>query len=167
MVKRLYSSRSIAWICVLLVALCIALSACGASSIVPAAPVAAPVVTPTPSQPTPVTPGVTPTPSQPTPTPEPQTPTPTSSGKPVSSVTISITGSNGQYAFSPQTITVSVGAIVSWKNTTSAPHSISALIFGGGPIPQGGTFSHTYTHAGTFEFWDAYHPSVKGTVIVQ
>lgn len=164
MVKRLYSSRSIACICVLLVALCIALTACGESSIVPAAPVATPAVTSTPSQTTPV---VTPTPSQTTPTPEPPTPTPTPSAKPVSSVTISITGSNGQYAFSPQTITVSVGAIVSWKNTTSAPHSISALIFGGGPIPQGGSFSHTYTQAGTFEFWDAYHPSVKGTVIVQ
>lgn len=163
MVKRLYSFRSIAWFCVLLVAFCIALSACGESSIVPAAPVATPAVTP-PSQ---TTPAVTPPVSQPTTTAEPPTPTPTTSGKPVSSVTISITGSNGQYAFSPQTITVSVGAVVSWTNTTSASHSISALIFGGGPIPQGGTFSHTYTHAGTFEFWDAYHPSVKGTVIVQ
>jgi len=164
MVKRLYSSRSIGWICVLLVVLCIALSACGESSIVPVAPVTTPAVTPTPSQPTPL---VTPTSSQRTATPEPPTPTLTSGGKPVSSVTISITGSKGQYAFSPQTVTVSVGATVSWKNITSAPHSISALIFGGGPIPQGGTFSHTYMQAGTFKYWDAYHPSVKRTVIVQ
>jgi plastocyanin len=160
MVKSLYSLRSIGWICVLLMAFCLALSACGESaSVAPAT--SAPTTAST------TVPVVTPTPSQATPTPEPQTPTPTTSGKPVSSATISITGSNGQYAFSPQTITVSVGATVSWKNTTSAPHSISALIFGGGPIPQGGVFSHTYTQAGTFEFWDAYHPSVKGTVIVR
>jgi plastocyanin len=168
MVKSLYSLRSIAWIFVLLVAFCVALSACGASaSSAPTTtiPTTSSTTVPTTSS-TPV-PVVTPTPSQTTPTPVPQTPTPTPSGKPVSSVTIAITGSNGQYAFSPQTITVSVGAIVSWKNTTSAPHSISALLFGGGPIPQGGSFSHTYTQAGTFEFWDAYHPSVKGTVIVQ
>jgi plastocyanin len=160
MVKSLYSFRSIVWVSVLLMAFCFALSACGESASI------APTTT-VPTTPSTSVPVVTPAPSQTTPTPEPQTPTPTTSGKPVSSVTISITGSNGQYAFSPQTITVSVGAIVSWKNTTSAPHSISALIFGGGPIPQGGTFSHTYTQAGTFEFWDAYHPSVKGTVIVQ
>ena len=44
MAKKLYWSRSIAWICVLLVALCITLTACGESSVVPAAPVATPAV---------------------------------------------------------------------------------------------------------------------------
>src|SRR5712692_1637776 len=71
-------------------------------------------VTPTPSHPSPTPTKATPTPSRPSPTPTPPT-----------TVNVSII-SNGSFAFSPQTVNITVGTIVIWKNNTTTPHTVSS-----------------------------------------
>src|SRR6266571_2699882 len=78
-----------------------------------------PTSTPTISRPSP-----TPIPPKPSPTPTPPKPTPTPI--PVSTVVVTITtDSNGTFAFSPQTLNISVGTTVIWDDTTSAPHTVT------------------------------------------
>jgi plastocyanin len=85
-----------------------------------------------------------------------------------------ITGSSGSFAFSPATLTIKAGTPVIWKNTTMVSHTVTSddgKSFDSGtsnPIaPQTGTFSFTFTHAGTFAYHCAIHPFMKATIIVQ
>ncbi len=120
--------------------------------------------------------GSTPTPAQtgntPTTAPAGNTPTATatSSGP---TMAVSIT-SSGTFAFSPATITIKVGTTVTWTNNTSAPHTVTSddgTTFDSGtsnPIAaNGGTYSFTFTKAGTFTYHCQIHPFMKATVIVQ
>ena len=118
--------------------------------------------------------GTTPTPTQagntPTTAPAGNTPTATPSG---SKMAVSITTS-GTFAFSPATITIKVGTTVTWTNNTGAPHTVTSddgTTFDSGvsnPIAaNGGTFSFTFTKAGTFTYHCQIHPFMKATVIVQ
>jgi amicyanin len=82
--------------------------------------------------------------------------------------------SSGSFAFSPATLTIKVGTTVIWKNTTAAPHTVTSddgKTFDSGmanPIAaQGGTFSFTFTSAGTFAYHCSIHPFMKATIIVQ
>lgn len=118
--------------------------------------------------------GTTPTPTQaastPTTAPTGNTPTATPSG---SKMAVSITTS-GTFAFSPATITIKVGTTVTWTNNTGAPHTVTSddgTTFDSGintPISaNGGTYSFTFTKAGTFTYHCQIHPFMKATVIVQ
>jgi amicyanin len=114
--------------------------------------------------------GTTSTGTTPTPTQAGNTPTATSSG---STMAVSIT-SSGTFAFSPATLTIKVGTTVTWTNTTSAPHTVTSddgTTFDSGintPLsPNGGTFSHTFTKAGTYAYHCQIHPFMKATIIVQ
>jgi len=107
-----------------------------------------------------------------TPTTAAATPTTTTSG-PTKKVTI-MTDSSGSFAFSPATLTISVGTTVIWTNTTGAPHTVTSddgKSFDSGintPIgAQGGTFSFTFTKAGTFAYHCQFHTFMMGTIIVK
>jgi amicyanin len=85
-----------------------------------------------------------------------------------------ITDSSGSFAFSPASLTIKAGTTVTWKNTTAAPHTVTSddgKSFDSGsanPIaPQSGTFSFTFTTAGTFAYHCAIHPFMKATIVVQ
>src|SRR5260370_18080160 len=120
--------------------------------------------------------GTTPTPSQAgnTPTPTPTTgttPTATPSGP---TKAISIGTFHGTFGFSPATITIKVGTTVTWTNNTGTPHTVTSddgTSFDSGintPLsPSGGTFSHTFTKAGTFSYHCQIHPFMVATVILQ
>ncbi len=74
------------------------------------------------------------------------------------------------FAFSPATITVSVGTIVTWTNEDPATHKVisdSGSEMDSPDIPTGQTYSHTFNAAGTYAYHCGIHPSMKGTVIVQ
>jgi len=88
--------------------------------------------------------------------------------------TVMIIESGGTFAFSPATLTIKAGTTVIWKNTTAASHTVTSddgKSFDSGmtnPIAaQSGTFSHTFTTAGTFAYHCAIHPFMKATIIVQ
>jgi plastocyanin len=85
-----------------------------------------------------------------------------------------MTDSSGSFAFSPATLTISVGTTVIWMNTTGAPHTVTSddgKSFDSGintPIgAQGGTFSFTFTKAGTFAYHCQFHTFMMGTIIVK
>lgn len=85
-----------------------------------------------------------------------------------------ITDTSGSFAFSPTPLTIKVGTTVTWKNTTSVGHTVTSddgKSFDSGttnPIaPQSGTFSFTFTKAGTFAYHCEIHPFMKATIIVQ
>ena len=66
-------------------------------------------------------------------------------------------------------MTFKVGECVTWTNNDSATHTVAAGdgTFKSGDLAKGGTFSFTFTKAGTYTYICSIHPQMKGTVIVQ
>lgn len=149
-----------AWFVLLAFAMMIVLAACGGTT----------------------TTGTTPTPTQagntPTTAPAGNTPTPTTGTTATATpsgpkMAVSIVTS-GSFAFSPATITVKAGTTITWTNNTGAPHTVTSddgTSFDSGinnPIAaNGGTYSFTFTKAGTYTYHCQIHPFMKATVIVQ
>lgn len=128
-------------------------------------PTASPQSTPTPTPTPPPRPTPTPTPKpRPTPTPTPR-PTPTPTPHPKVTITI-ITKKNGTFAFSPATISVAPDTLVIWVNATQAPHTVTGSSFGSGTINPGGSYSFTFTSAGTYAYHCSFHPYMTGKVNV-
>lgn len=75
------------------------------------------------------------------------------------------------YAFSPATVTVSVGDTVAWTNEDTAPHTVTVssgpVTFASPTLQQGQTFTYTFTKAGTYSYYCAVHPDMKASVTVQ
>ena len=72
------------------------------------------------------------------------------------------------FAFVPATLTVPVGATVTWTNQDGEPHTIAA---GDGSFHSPGldtnaTYSSTFPTAGTFDYICSIHPFMHGTVVV-
>ena len=113
--------------------------------------------------------------STPTPTTAPSGNTPTATATPSGpTMAVTIDTPGGSFGFVPATITIKVGTTVTWTNNTSAPHTVTSddgKTFDSGvntPIgANGGTFSFTFTKAGTFTYHCQIHPFMKATVIVQ
>ena len=81
---------------------------------------------------------------------------------------VKIVNSQGTFAFSPQTLKITVGTTVVWKNTTSAPHTVTSDngSFGSGTIAPGKTFKFKFTKSGTFTYHCNIHPFMTATIIV-
>ena len=76
------------------------------------------------------------------------------------------------FAFSPATITVPVGATVTWTNEDSTAHTIVIVSGSEGSVnsPQletGSNYSHAFKRAGTYAYHCGIHTYMEGTVIVQ
>ncbi|MBI3858581.1 MAG: cupredoxin domain-containing protein [Planctomycetes bacterium] len=83
--------------------------------------------------------------------------------------------------FSPDRIEVAVGEKVLWKNLALKEHSVTAGVkpalpgaqgqekplFDSGPIEPGGTFEHTFTKEGSYEYRCTMQKGMTGTVIVK
>lgn len=86
-----------------------------------------------------------------------------SSGKAVA-VTIS------DYEYDPATITVPVGTVVTFTNRDSTPHTATSKesgAFESGSIDTGESGEVKLEEAGTFAYYCAFHPFMKGTVRVE
>lgn len=70
-------------------------------------------------------------------------------------------------AFTPSTITVTANTTVTWTNKDSAPHTVTSNsgAFNSGTINTNGTFSHTFTSAGTYAYYCTFHTSMTASVI--
>jgi nitrite reductase (NO-forming) len=75
----------------------------------------------------------------------------------------------------PPTLTVPAGSTVTWKNSDSTLHTVtsgsaesgvSATEFDSSYMAAGKTFEHTFSSAGTFDYYCTLHPFMKGQVIV-
>ncbi|HEY5436023.1 MAG TPA: plastocyanin/azurin family copper-binding protein [Candidatus Limnocylindrales bacterium] len=72
------------------------------------------------------------------------------------------------FAFAPASVTVAVGTTVTWTNTDSAGHTVTADdgSFKSDKLGTGTTFSQTFTKAGTFAYHCSIHSSMTGTITV-
>jgi amicyanin len=74
------------------------------------------------------------------------------------------------FAFSPSTLTVKVGTVVTWTNLDSAPHTVvsdSGSELSSDTLSNGQTYSHTFSTPGTYTYHCGVHTSMKGTVVVE
>jgi plastocyanin len=72
------------------------------------------------------------------------------------------------FAFEPGTIEVPVGATVTWNNTGSRPHTVTADdgSFDSGRLDPGEQFSQTFDQPGTFTYHCGFHPEMQGSIVV-
>ena len=73
------------------------------------------------------------------------------------------------FVFGPPTITVPVGATVTWTNKDDIPHtSVSTEgVFKSKVLDADEKFSYTFTKAGTYSYYCTIHPKMTGKVVVQ
>jgi plastocyanin len=99
----------------------------------------------------------------------------TSAPTDVSATSAPITSGNAfeveisDFAFDVNSITIKVGDTITWTNHDSSRHSVVADdgSFKSSGLSNDSIFSHTFDSAGTFNYYCGFHPSMKGTVIVQ
>ena len=72
------------------------------------------------------------------------------------------------FKYGPETITVPVGATVTWTNEDDEPHTVTATgVFASPGLDYDETFSHTFTKPGSYTYSCALHPRMTGTVVVR
>jgi plastocyanin len=73
------------------------------------------------------------------------------------------------FSFGPQTVTVPVGATVTWTNRDDIPHTVVSTdgVFKSKVRDTDETFSYTFTKAGTYPYFCSVHPKMTGKVVVQ
>ena len=74
----------------------------------------------------------------------------------------------GDLFFSPTSVTIAVGDMVTWHNTGQAPHNATADdgSFQTADLNNGQSASHIFTQAGTFSYVCTIHPNMHGTIRV-
>lgn len=73
------------------------------------------------------------------------------------------------FAFEPPTVEIAAGATVVWRNAGNAPHTATASdgAFDTGRIDPGQEATVTFDTAGSFAYRCAFHPNMKGTIVVR
>src|ERR1700688_1218483 len=73
------------------------------------------------------------------------------------------------FSFGPQTITVHVGATVTWTNRDDIPHTSVSTdgVFKSKVLDTDEKFSYTFTKAGTYPYFCSVHPKMTGQIVVQ
>ena len=73
------------------------------------------------------------------------------------------------FAFTPATITVPVGATVTWTNKDEITHNVVSTdeSIRSQALDTNDKFTFTFTQAGTFSYVCSIHPRMRGTVVVQ
>ena len=73
------------------------------------------------------------------------------------------------FSFSPVSLTVAVGATVSWKNLDPEPHTVRSVDdqFRSGALDQNDSFSFKFVKPGTYRYVCSIHPQMVGTITVK
>ena len=73
------------------------------------------------------------------------------------------------FVFGPQTITVPVGATVTWTNKDDIPHTSVSTdgVFKSKVLDTDEKFSYKFDKAGTYSYYCTIHPKMTGKVVVQ
>lgn len=89
-----------------------------------------------------------------------------SSAPPASAPPAAVTIKN--FAFSPATLTVARGTMVTWTNTDASVHTVTAVdaSFDSGNLSQGQSFTHVLATVGTFMYRCNIHQYMTATVVV-
>ena len=73
------------------------------------------------------------------------------------------------FSFTPETLNIKAGTTVTWENGDDIPHNVVASdksIFRSKVMDTEQNFSFTFTTTGTFEYFCALHPHMRGRIIV-
>jgi plastocyanin len=72
------------------------------------------------------------------------------------------------FAFKPATLNVNVGDTVVFINDDGDAHTVTAVdkSFDSAGLDTHDQFKHTFANAGTYPYFCALHPYMKGTIIV-
>ncbi len=73
------------------------------------------------------------------------------------------------FMFSPMSLTVSVGATVTWTNSDDEPHTVvsNAGLFRSGAMDTNESFSFKFDKPGTYHYTCSIHPRMVGTIVVR
>jgi amicyanin len=73
------------------------------------------------------------------------------------------------FAFSPPSLTISVGDTVTWTNADPVVHTATSTsgAFDSGDLAQGESYSLTFTAPGTYDYLCTPHPAMTGTIVVE
>lgn len=69
--------------------------------------------------------------------------------------------------FDPAELVVERGSEVVWVNEDLVPHTATARAFDSGNIPAGASWAHVASQAGDHPYVCAFHPTMKGRLIVR
>jgi plastocyanin len=74
-----------------------------------------------------------------------------------------------EFTFAPATLTVPVDTTVTWTNHDEETHTVTSATgaFRSAGLGNEDTFSQTFAHPGTYQYFCALHPHMKATVIVK
>jgi plastocyanin len=72
------------------------------------------------------------------------------------------------FSFAPRTLTVPVGATVTWTNKDDIPHTVVSTKkrFASPALDTDQQFSYRFTAPGTYPYYCSVHPMMTGTVVV-
>ncbi|MCC6176068.1 MAG: cupredoxin family copper-binding protein [Chloroflexi bacterium] len=73
------------------------------------------------------------------------------------------------FVYTPQTVSIKVGARVTWTNADAVPHTATDRDrrWDTGTFAGGQSASQTFSSAGTYRYYCTLHPSMLGTVTVR
>ena len=71
--------------------------------------------------------------------------------------------------FGPVTVTIRAGTTVTWVNHDGDLHTVTSSqgLFASPGLDPGDTFAYRFTAPGTYPYFCAVHPHMKGTILVQ
>jgi plastocyanin len=75
----------------------------------------------------------------------------------------------GNFTFTPNALTVPVGATVTWVNHDDIPHTVTAKdhSFSSAGLDTDDSFSHQFNAAGTYSYYCSIHSTMTATIIVR
>jgi len=75
------------------------------------------------------------------------------------------------FSFTPATLTVTAGTMVTWTNRDDIPHTVVSVddpkTFKSKVMDTDEKFSFTFTKPGTYTYFCSVHPKMTGTVVVK
>jgi plastocyanin len=73
------------------------------------------------------------------------------------------------FQFTPSSVTIPVGATVTWRNEDGPAHTATSTSpgFDSGNLDDGAHFSFTFLKAGTYQYVCSYHPNMTGQIVVE
>lgn len=75
----------------------------------------------------------------------------------------------GSFEYAPSKLTVKLGETVVWVNNDLVPHTVTATgrAFDSGDIPPQKSWHFVAKTRGEFPYICTYHPTMKGTLVVE
>ena len=88
-------------------------------------------------------------------------------GQTGTTITIPAGDGYGNSSFTPGSVTVAPGTMVTWLNRDGVVHVTESGTVWSANIEAGGSFSHTFATRGTFNYRCTIHAGMNGSVTVQ